>query len=551
MFKSTPANTFEGPMTVPDEQRSVSTLRGFLGDYERSFPHDVVTIHTPVSPEYETTAYFNAFKGTNPVIRFTNIKGYPGYELVTNIMGSYRRIAFALGCDETELRKRWTNIIRSDAQPEVASRGSGYTIVEGSQVNLFSLPVPKHYKQDGSKTGHGRYITSGLAVTRNPDDDSVINLSFNRIQVIGKSRYAFDTGSHGHMWKYLERCRKSGKPMEVTVVIGAHPLFYMLAASFIENEYRKACSFLESSLVNGWLNDIPLPQGFEIALEAEVSPEESFDEGPFSEYTGYMGHDSTRNVAHVKSMIVKRSPLYYDIQPSNSPEHINLFSFPRDVAVTTAVNEFLPQGPVYRIVWPPSASHYLSLCYVADPEAGLARQLGLAVLGLDPLFSKLCFINQGAVDLTLENILMNLAKNGVKEKPIIVDDVYCIKSNPTASKRGTSAKIVIITAGGNPEYTKIVGRDAVILQSGNAKVVFSRKRIQEAQVNVILARDINLENTDEVAWSIATRVKPDKDITMTQDGLVFRADRHVGEVPVIPPPVMRRVATSGPLRKSR
>jgi 2,5-furandicarboxylate decarboxylase 1 len=539
-------------MATSDERgKVVNTLRDFLEYYEKLFPDDVVTIKTPVSLEYETTAYYNALKERNPVIRFTNIKGYPDFDLVTNILGSYRRMAFALRCNETELEGKWTELMRGDTEPDVIRKRRGYTLIQDNQVNLFALPVPKHYKQDGSKTGYGHYITSGLAITRNPDDSSVINLSFNRIQLIGETKYAFDAGSHGHMWKYLQKCRKKGERMQVTVVIGAHPLFYMLAASFIENEYRKACSFLKSSLVEGWLNDIPLPTGFEIALEAEVLLDESFDEGPFSEYTGYMGRDSTRNVAHVKSIILKKSPIYYDIQPSNSSEHVSLFSFPRNVAITTTISEFLPQGPVYRIIWPPSASHYLSLCYITDPEPGLAKQLGLAVLGLDPLFAKLCFVNQGAVDLTLENVLVNLARNGLKENPLIVDNVYCIKSNPTVDRNGTSSKIIIVTEGDNPEYTKTVEPDMVTLRTRYAKVVFSRKRVTGAKVNVILGKDVSLENTDEVAWSIATRVRPDKDIHLTQEGLVFEADKRVGEVPVIPPSVKRRIASIVTPRKPR
>ena len=52
-----------------------------------------------VDVEYESTAYYKLLEEKNPVIWFSKVKGYPDFQLVTNVMGSRARMAFALGLD--------------------------------------------------------------------------------------------------------------------------------------------------------------------------------------------------------------------------------------------------------------------------------------------------------------------------------------------------------------------------------------------------------------------------------------------------------------------
>jgi 3-polyprenyl-4-hydroxybenzoate decarboxylase len=49
--------------------------------------------------EYEPTAYYKLLEEENQLIWFSKVKGYPDFQLVTNVMGSRRRMAFALGQD--------------------------------------------------------------------------------------------------------------------------------------------------------------------------------------------------------------------------------------------------------------------------------------------------------------------------------------------------------------------------------------------------------------------------------------------------------------------
>src|SRR5262245_15102618 len=181
-----------------------SSLSDFLLHYKRQHPEDVILIDDEVDVEYEPTAYYKLLEEKNPLIWFYKVKGYPDFQLVTNVMGSRRRMAFALGL-ESRLYETWNEAINSKGEIQISDERAPIKerIFQRKDVDLYSLPVVKHYSGDGSHTGFGRYITAGLAVARDPLCPETINMSFTRIQIIDKDRYAFDMGSRSHFWRYV------------------------------------------------------------------------------------------------------------------------------------------------------------------------------------------------------------------------------------------------------------------------------------------------------------------------------------------------------------
>jgi 2,5-furandicarboxylate decarboxylase 1 len=309
-----------------------SSLADFLDRYRRRHPEDVLFVDEEVDVEYEPTAFYKHLEEKNPLLWFSKVKGYPDFQLVTNVMGSRERMAFALALDsESKLYETWNEALNSkgeirisDASPPIKEQ-----VFEGKDVDLYSLPVIKHYSGDGSHTGFGRYITAGLAVARDPLSPETINMCYTRIQIVDRDRYAFDMGSRSHFWRYVQSAKQAGKSLPISVVVGAHPVFYMLAASFIENEYSIAAKLIGATFTNGVTNRVLVPSEAEIAMEAEVIPNEYFHEGPCAEFTGYMAARTTGSVAKVNAILRRARPIYYDIQPSNSSEHIGLFTTPK------------------------------------------------------------------------------------------------------------------------------------------------------------------------------------------------------------------------------
>ncbi len=524
------------------------SLRSFIDSYQRKFQDDVVIVDDEISTEYEPTAYYKNLEKKNPLIFFRNISGYPGFSLATNVMGSSARMAFALGVEEEGLIERWDEVMSSTSELKIQTGGPPVKEVRtlGSDVNLFDLPIPVHYSQDGQNSGFNRYITGGLALSRDPDNTETVNMSFTRIQPIDKDTYAFDMGSHGHLWNYVEKSRKRGVPIDISVMIGSHPVFYMLAASFIENEYKHAAALGDFKFSTGEMNDIPFPSESEIIIEAEVILDRSFQEGPFSEFTGYMSSRTTGNVAKIKSIMHRREPIFYDIAPSNSHEHVGLFSVPRSASITKGIRTYLPPSGGYSISWPLSSSHLIALCSVRNPEPGLAKQLGLSVTGLDALFTKIALISEGSTNpLSVEQFLLSLMKSDlVLGKNIVtIPDVFTIKLDPSSTKEGTDGKAIIITGGEVPLHKEISKEGSKILRTKWGDLEYSHSEGEESKITVLLDSDIALSDYDAITWAMATRTRPDLDISVDAGKLVIDARAKSDlVVPQLPPDVVDRVS---------
>ena len=71
--------------------------RRLPGAEQRQHPEAVFLPDEEVDIEYESTAYYKLLEKKNPLIWFSRVKGYPDFQLVTNVMGSRARMAFALG----------------------------------------------------------------------------------------------------------------------------------------------------------------------------------------------------------------------------------------------------------------------------------------------------------------------------------------------------------------------------------------------------------------------------------------------------------------------
>ena len=529
-----------------------SSLADFLKQYRRHHPEDVILVDDEVDVEYEPTAYYKLLEEKNPLIWFSKVKGYPDFQIVTNVMGSRARMAFAVGLDsESQLYEAWNEALNSKGEVRISDDESTpikERTFQGKDVDLYSLPVVKHYSGDGSNTGFGRYITAGLAVARNPLSPETINMSFTRIQIIDKDRYAFDMGSRSHFWRYVQCAKQAGKSLPISVVVGAHPLFYMLGASFIADEYSIAARLIGANFTNGVTHDVPVPSEAEIVIEADVRPDEFYQEGPCAEFTGYMAARTTGNVASVKAILRRARPIYYDIQPSNSREHNGLFTTPRNAKISRIMAEVLPPGATYKIEWPLISASLLALCSLPNPEPGIAKQAGLGLLALNALLSKIVIVNEGDCELELERFLANLSVTGARngENVHIITDVFAIKLDPTTTPDGTNAKMIIVTRNSGLAYRKFVTTDFVRLVSGNSEVVISHKPRDEGKVNIIVGDDIDLENSNQIVWALSTRLRPDKDVIFDDNGkIVFDTTRMTDklEVPSLPENVIERIAS--------
>jgi len=413
--------------------------------------------------------------------------------------------------------------------------------LRGGEVDLTRLPILRFYEQDA-----GRYITSGLVAARDPAKPEVVNLSYARMQLKGKSRIGTTFHSRGNLWSYFEKAKAAGRPLDVAVIIGAHPALYLAAAAKITGEYAVAGSLVGEPLrlAAGETVDVPVPADAEMVLEGRITLEEE-DEGPFTEYTGYLSGRSTRNVFEVGCVTMRRDAVYQTIMPSNSDEHLLLSGLPKQARIYSAVSAFTPMPAVRDMSWPVSGTHYVCLVSMeatARSVPGYAKQIGLLALGLDP-YLKLVVLLPEDVDVgDLGASLGAMAErcdmvlgSGVE----MLRGVFCHRLDPSSSPNGTASK-AIVDATGPPRKIPKAGKEGDLPRLGVVEVLYplgdSRLRVLKMapgsdakaalreSVNgpgftICVDGDIEASDLRQVIWGTATRFQPADDIVLEGGGM--------------------------------
>ena len=513
------------------------TFRSSLPDYFHSQNAEFRIISEEVDTKFESTA-IASLNGSFLTI-FKKLKGYSGFRLVSNLLGTEDRILFFSGCrSRAEFLKRWKQALSKendntefaiDTKPPFKER-----IFKGSEIDLNILPVPEHYINDGSRLSRRKYITSGLIISRNPDNREILNMGYGRIQILDRNRFAFDSGSKGHTWSYIMRSMETGEPMDFTVVIGTHPVFYLLGAAFIEDEYHRAGEFIDFRLASGLMNNIPVPSDSEIVIEARHNPGEVVEEGPFGEYTGYMGYDTTGFTATCKSLMFRKDPVYYDILPSNSREHVNAFSYPRSLLIESRIADSLPGNSQIRIEWPHYASRFLALGYAESGAGDIAMQAACGVIAQDPLWGKFVLMYRRKNSLEIPGFLAAIAASSEHgfSNITVLPESFIISSDVSSGGRMKSSRLIAIL---DPVPYKVEkSGNHVVISDGKHGCLISHGYSEGMELEIFVPEDVDITDFSRVGWVLSTRVNPGMDLRF--DGMKLSIDaRRVGpEIPEMP-----------------
>ncbi|MEM0145878.1 MAG: UbiD family decarboxylase [Conexivisphaerales archaeon] len=508
------------------------SLRSALSDLVKVMPNEVLKIGQEVSVEYEITAYAEALSASSPVLVFERVKGYAGFTVISNMFSSRSKIAAFLGVSETGLNEKWVSILNRDSDFSVRSSGGPVReiVMLGDTVDVMALPAPLHYAQDG-----GRYITGGITVAK--DNDGKVNLSFARIQLIDKTTIAMSMHSRGHLWSYYLHAREKKQDLPISIVIGAHPIYYLMAAARIDEEYRKVQGLIDDYLITGLTNDLPVPANAEIVIEGKILWDKTYNEGPFTEYTGYLSNRSTKNVAKIDAIYMRKDAMYLEINPSSSKEHILLSGIAKEPVIMSTISNFLPSAYRFSVEWPLKGVHYVAMAYIENPDRGISKQLGLMMVGLDH-YLKIVFVSENRTDLKLYNMISQML---CSVKTDIIKDVFCNRLDPSASPDGTSSKVIFICRG-NQEMPTIEASDSgVNIGRCGKKLHIGHSVDESAQINLLVDNDINPRDEEEVLWAMATKLQPAEGIRTSETGMIIDARRSGLSRPKIPEEAIKAV----------
>jgi len=355
-------------------------LRDFIAMLEEQ--GELKRISAEVDPALEVTEISDrSLRAGGPALLFENPKGSK-FPLLANLFGTTRRIALAMGREDLEglrevgkllafLRepappKDWKNLWENlpnyrralHVSPAVKKSAPCQEIViEGDDVDIGMFPVQTCWPEDAAPL-----VTWPLVITRGPEKERQ-NLGIYRMQVLGRNKLIMRWLPHrGGALDFRDwKERHPGRPFPVSIALGADPATILATVTPVPDtlsEYAFAGLLRGSKteVVKSIGNDLQVPASAEIVLEGSIDPEETAEEGPYGDHTGYYNEVETFPVFTIERITHRPDPIYHSTYTGKPPDEPSMLG--------VALNEvFVPllqkQFPEIVDFWlPPEACSY-------------------------------------------------------------------------------------------------------------------------------------------------------------------------------------------------
>ena len=329
-----------------------------------------------------------------------------GFPVLTNLMGSERRICMALGVERlAEVGERIESLFSDALRPKVgwmekfrmlpllgevaqwmprnvSRKGECQQVVlKGEVEDLSKLPVLKCWPHDG-----GRFVTLPLVHTVDPET-GVRNVGMYRMQVFD----ARTTGMHWHRHKTGERhyqeYKKRGERMPVSVCLGGDPVYTYCATAPLPDgmdEYLLA-GFLRRcpvELVECLTNDLRVPADCDFVIEGYVDPAEpKVVEGDFGDHTGFYSLKDLYPRFHVTCITHRRDAVWPATLVGIPPMEDAWIQLATERIFLAPIR--LAVAPEVVDLWMPPAgvAHNLAVCVIEKSYAGQAFKVAHALWG--------------------------------------------------------------------------------------------------------------------------------------------------------------------------
>ncbi|HEY7899789.1 MAG TPA: UbiD family decarboxylase, partial [Caulobacteraceae bacterium] len=391
------------------------SLRDFIAVLESA--GELVRVATPVSTHLEITEICTRLLARGgPAVLFENAVDAAGrpseMPVLANLFGTVKRVAMAVTLEgkgranASDLREvgellaflRQPTPPKSlkgafdmlplaktalDMRPRTVTRAPCQQVVwKGADIDLARLPVQACWPGEPAPL-----ITWPLVVTKGPgvaaEDD--YNLGVYRMQVVGRDRTIMRWLAHRGGAQHYRRWKAAGKPaaLPACAVIGTDPATILAAVTPVPDtlsEYQFAGLLRGSSveLVPAKTQPLLVPAQAEIVIEGEVRLDESLDEGPYGDHTGYYNAVEPFPVFQVTAITMRRDPIYLTTHTGRPPDEPSVLG--------EALNEvFIPllqaQFPEIVDFWlpPEGCSYRIAVVAIRKAYPGHAKRVMLGV----------------------------------------------------------------------------------------------------------------------------------------------------------------------------
>jgi 4-hydroxy-3-polyprenylbenzoate decarboxylase len=387
-----------------------SSLRDFIERLERAGRLKRVT--APVSPDLEMTEIQTRLLAEGgPAVLFENVVYGDGRRaempVLVNLFGTVERVAWGMDREPRQLREvgetlaflrqpeppgslreAWEHLpllktVMAMKPKTVGTAPCQEVVLQGADIDLARLPVQTCWPGEPAPL-----ITWPLVVTRGPKPESDkaddFNLGIYRMQVIGRDRTIMRWLKHRGGAQHHGRWKaEKTAPLPAAAVIGADPGTILAAVTPVPDtlsEYHFAGLLRgrKVELVDCKTQPLKVPAEAEIVIEGEVSLDETAEEGPYGDHTGYYNAVERFPVFRVTAITMRRDPIYLSTFTGRPPDEPSVLG--------EALNEvFIPllqqQFPEIVDFWlpPEGCSYRIAVVSMKKAYPGHAKRVMLGV----------------------------------------------------------------------------------------------------------------------------------------------------------------------------
>ena len=399
------------------------------------------------------------------------------FPVLTNMMGSDRRIALALGVESLDdLTRRIESLFSELTAPKTSlsdklrmlpllermsrwlprnrrGRGACQQVVRtGDEVRLSELPVLKCWPFDG-----GRFVTFPLVHTVDPES-GVRNVGMYRMQVFSER----STGMHWHVHKTGEKhyraYRRLGRRMPVAVCLGGDPAYAYAATAPMPDDLAEylLAGFLRGrpvELVRCLTCDLRVPADCDFVIEGYVDPsEEKAVEGPFGDHTGFYSLEDLYPVFHVTAITRRRDAVYPATIVGVPPqEDAYIAKATERIFLAPIRRAMLPEADDLWMPWQ-GVAHNIAVANIrtAYPGQGLKAASSLWGAG-QMMFNKFLLVVSTPDDVRQAGVLASLLRRARLPEQALLSRGPLDVLDHAAPQAGLGGKMAVDLTGVSPE----------------------------------------------------------------------------------------------------
>jgi UbiD family decarboxylase len=224
--------------------------------------------------------------------------------------------ALAMMCEPDKIVATWEKAQLHPLKPKIVEDGPVDEeihmkdhLLDHGGLEEFPIPI--------STPGfdNAPYFTAGNWVSKDPET-GVYNVGNYRGMVKSRIRVGCNCPLPQHLRINRERYREKGiSKMPAAIVIGPTPNIGLAAVTGIPygiSEYDIAGGIAGQAvdLVKCKTIDLEVPASAEVVIEGEISTEYLEREGPFGEYTGYIGRGKVNLFLNITAITHRKSPIW-------------------------------------------------------------------------------------------------------------------------------------------------------------------------------------------------------------------------------------------------